>query len=480
MKTRMTKLSLAVCKELCTFAEDKKEEIMSPIKNTLSLLSFVMCLLIILTGCIGASQKSLSETDAQEKSLLEIAAETVETYALTEKEQTIVRNGNDISIKLFKKIAESEKDNNVFVSTIGMFYSLNIINNGASGQTQQEICKALNIASTDVERVNRLCRRFMIGQAKVVEDNIQGSSSYMRTATLFQAGEKVDINKSFQDVLEQNYFAGIVKGRIDSTIQQKIDNWCVEQTEGLLEGLRINETGDSSANLLVANYFNGRWIQKFDKEKTKEEPFYGGTSSKAPMMNQIEREKIFSYAKLKDFSMLKIPYVGDYHLYIILPDKVDGLTALLQSLDGDIIRTAIDQLFTYDLIYVKLPKFEVHYSFKANHFLSSLGISRMFSRDFELNRIQPMPMIIEDVLQNAKVIMDEDGTRAGALTSTSFITKKGIVNPTKAYFYADHPFAYIIEDPFGNYCFMGTFWGGILSIRALRTDALWEHPVVEL
>ena len=259
--------------------------------------------------------------------------------------------------------------------------------------------------------------------------------------------------------MEQNYFAGIVKGRIDSTIQQKIDNWCVEQTEGLLEGLRINETGDSSANLLVANYFNGRWIQKFDKEKTKEEPFYGGTSSKAPMMNQIEREKIFSYAKLKDFSMLKIPYVGDYHLYIILPDKVDGLTALLQSLDGDKIRTALDQLLTYDLIYVKLPKFEVDYSFKANHFLSSLGISRMFSSDFELNRIQPMPMIIEDVLQNAKVIMDEDGTRAGALTSTSFITKKGIVNPTKAYFYADHPFAYIITDPFGNYCFMGTFWG---------------------
>lgn len=33
------------------------------------------------------------------------------------------------------------------------------------------------------------------------------------------------------------------------------------------------------------------------------------------------------------------------------------------------------------------------------------------------------------------------------------------MHPTEAYFYADHPFAYIIADPFGNYCFMGTFWG---------------------
>ena len=33
------------------------------------------------------------------------------------------------------------------------------------------------------------------------------------------------------------------------------------------------------------------------------------------------------------------------------------------------------------------------------------------------------------------------------------------MNPTEAYFYADHPFVYIIQDPFGNYCFMGIFWG---------------------
>ena len=89
----------------------------------------------------------------------------------------------------------------------------------------------------------------------------------------------------------------------------------------------------------------------------------------------------------------------------------------------------------------------------------------MFSDSAELDRIQSEPMKITDITQMAKVIMDEDGTRAGSITSSSFATLSERVDPTEAYFYADHPFAYIIEDPFGNYCFMGTFWGGIMSIR---------------
>ena len=412
--------------------------------------SFAFCLLSILTGC----------KDSQQKSLLEIAAETNEFYGLIEEEQKLVNNGNDFSIKFFKKIAEEEGMKNVFVSTIGMFYSLNIINNGASGQTRQEICNALNMDTTDLESVNKLCRRLMIGQAKVREnDDFFGPSSYMRSATLFQAGKRINIDKAFQKVLEHDYFACIFKGDVDIAQQQKIDKWCTEQTEGLLSSFPIQQKEDESANLYVANFFNGRWVQEFNKESTKKEPFKGGISSSVNMMNMTENEEIFSYAKLDDFSMLKIPYVGGYRLYIILPDKIDGLASLLQSLDGEKLSSAMHQLKSYDHTYVKIPKFEVDYSFNANTTLAALGVGKMFSDKAELNRIQSEPMKIGEIVQKSKVILDEDGTRAGAITSSSFLTLSEIMNPTEAYFYADHPFAYIIQDPFDNYCFMGTFWG---------------------
>jgi len=424
----------------------------------------------VFAGCKGSSKKNL----------LKIAAMTEEDYRLSDEQKIMVRNSNEFAVNLFKKIADEREESNIFVSTIGMLYSLNIINNGATGQTQQEICNALNVAPTDVERINKLCRRFMIGQAKVTENDFLGPTSYMRTATLFHAGESVDINKSFQEVLEYDYFAGVIKGKIDGDMQQRIDKWCSARTGGLLNDLHVKEIDDESAILLVANYFNGRWIQEFDKEDTKEEPFYGGTSSKVDMMNKTECERTFSYAKLDDFSVLNIPYVGGYKLYIMLPDKVDGLRALLQSLNGSKIRYAMSCLKSYDRVYTKIPKFRVDYTFKANKFLASLGISKMFSDNSELTRIQSSPMNITEILQSTKVILDEDGTRAGALTSTSFATLSSISHPTEAYFYADHPFFYIIQDPFGNYCFMGTFWGPSLSITGVRGVHLGDNKADDL
>ena len=419
-------------------------------KSLHKILRLSILLLALTCSCKESRQKSV---------LLELAAKTHENYKLTEEEQALVHNCNDFSIKFFKKIAEEEGKKNIFVSTIGMFYSLNIINNGASGLARQEICNALDIDTANIERVNKLCRRLMIGQAKVMDDEFFGPSSYMRTATLFQAGKRVNIAPSFQEVLEHDYFAGIVKGDADGAQQQTIDKWYAEQTEGLLSSFPVKQNDDESANLFVANYFNGRWVQEFDKGSTKKEPFKGGISSTVNMMNMTEYEEIFSYAKLDDFSMLRIPYSGGYRLYIILPDKIDGLASLLQSLDGEKLRSAMSQLKSYSYTYVKIPKFEIEYSLNANNYLASLGVGKMFSDHAELNCIQSEPMKVGEIVQKTKVILDEDGTRAGALTSSSFATLSETMNPTEAYFYADHPFAYIIQDPFDNYCFMGTFWG---------------------
>ncbi len=414
-----------------------------------------LCLLTMLTGCKGTPQKV--------KDVVEDAIgieEDQTTFWLNEEQENIVRKGNEFSIKLFRKIAEEEGKKNVFVSTIGMYYSLNIINNGASGRTRQEICDALNIDTTDIDRVNKICRILMKGQERITENKEDGPSSYMRTTIIFQAGKHIDIDKSFQKVLEDDYSAGIIKGDVDADCQRKIDEWCAKHTDGLLSSFPLTQRDDRSANLLVANFFNGRWAQEFYKEDTKAEPFHGGTSAKVSMMNMTESEKLFSYAEIKDFSLLRIPYVGGYRLYVILPKKVDGLKALLQSLDGEKLRTAKGQLKSYDIVYVKIPKFGVEYSFNANDYLSSLGVGRMFTESAELNKIQPEPMIIKDIIQKTRVILDEDGTRAGAITSSSFLTLGEVSKPTEAYFYADHPFAYIIEDSFGSYCFMGTFWGG--------------------
>ena len=412
-------------------------------KKRMISFSLAICMVVLSMGCKDGQQEPASD----------------ETDMSSQEEKTLIRKGNDFSLKLFQDIAENEQEKNVFISTMGMFYSLNIINNAASGTTRQEICNALGVDTTAIRRINSFCRRQILSQASVTEDDFLGPSSYMRTAALFQAGSSVDINKSFQDILEQYYFARVVKGNIDDAMQQDINRWCQERTEGLISSFPIEQRDAQSAYLLMANLFNGRWVQEFYKEYTKKEPFYNGTSTMVDMMNKTNKEKVFTYTAMKDFSLLSMPYVGDYTLYVILPEKKDGLSALLKSLDEERLRNAISMSKTYDIVHIKLPKFEVSYSFKANEYLASLGIGKVFSNYAELDGVQTAPMKISNITQKTKIILDEDGTRAGAITSGSFVTLSEKTNPTEVYFYADHPFAYIIRDPFGNYCFMGTFWG---------------------
>lgn len=413
------------------------------------IVSSVFCLLTLVTGC-----------NFKQKSLQEIAEETDEDYQIKDKQQTIVRNSNDFSFGLFKKIAENEKNKNVFVSTIGLVYSLNIINNGASGATQQEICKALKINSADVEEMNSLCRRMIIGQAKKKMYGYSGPSANLRTASLLVTGKEADINNSFINVLKHDYFGSIMKDDNEQKLQQRIDKWCAEQTEGMISSLPLESIGPKSVNLLVANYFFGNWKIEFDKHDTKKEPFKDGTSSMVNMMNQYV-EDCYYYAKFDDFSLLKIPYVGGYYFIIILPNKTDGLVPLLQSLDGKKIRSAFKQLKKNYIVYLKLPKFEVKYSFSATDYLTSLGIKRAFSGLAEFDKIQSEPMVINGIKQVAKIILNEEATRAASVTDIELAVLAEKKKPTEVYFYADHPFAYIIEDPFGNYCFMGTFWGDI-------------------
>ena len=412
-------------------------------KKSMINFSLAICIIILPMGCKGGLQESASD----------------ETDMSYQEEKTLICKGNDFSLKLFQEIAENEQEKNVFISTIGMFYSLNIINNVASGTTRQEICNALGVDTTAIRRINAFCRRQILSQAAVTEDDFLGPSSYMQSAALFQAGSSVDISESFQDILEQYYFARVVKGDMNDTMQQDINRWCHERTEGLINSFPIEQRDAQSADLLIANLFNGRWVQEFYKGYTKKEPFYNGTSAMVDMMNKTNKEKVFTYAAMKDFSLLSMPYVGDYTLYVILPEKKDGLSAVLKSLDGERLRNAIFMLKTYDIVHIKLPKFEVAYSFKASEYFASLGISKLFSNSAELGAAQAAPMKISDITQKTKIILDEDGTRAGAITSGSFVTLSEKMSPTEAYFYADHPFAYIIQDPFGNFCFMGTFWG---------------------
>lgn len=416
----------------------------------------VLLLLSLLTGCVQPKSKRVNaenHTEAKDSMIVE----NNENFQLTEEDRTLIQEGNAFSLQLFQKVVAGKKKS-TFISTIGILYSLNVLNMGASGKSRQEICDALGIDSTDIERMNTLSRRMIKGQTKIQKDDLPGLSSNLLTGCALFLKDSVNISKSFTRDFEDYYFGQIIQGDFDDKMQSKIDEWCCNKSDNKITHLPMEH--DASSILAVINCFNGKWEKEFNADKTKEEPFSGGRGKTVMMMNYQDDDRKLSYAQQSDYSLLRIPYRGGYAMYVLLPKKGKKLSSVIHKLSLKEFRNAIDNLRFYNTIYLKLPKFEQDYNWKANNWLKSMGIRKVFSLDADFSNLNE-EFFIYYISQYAKVKVDEIGTDAESLTS-AVLKCKGIdeeYEKTVAYFYADHPFAYIIADPFGNYCFMGTFWG---------------------
>ena len=410
----------------------------------------------LLTGCVQPKPQRVNAED-QTEIKDPLTAENNENYQLEEEDRALIQKENAFSLKLFQKVAAGEKKS-TFVSTIGILYSLNVLNMGASGMSRQEICNALGIDSTDLGRMNTLCRRMIKGQEKMQKDDLPGLSSNLLTGCALLLNNNIEISKLFTHDFEDYYFGQIIQGDFDDKMQSKIDEWCNKNSDNKIPHLSM--VHDASSILAVINYFNGKWEKEFKADETKEEPFHGGNGKTVMMMNDKDNDRRLSYAQRSDYSLLRIPYRGGYAMYVVLPKRGRQLSSVIHKLKLEEFQNAIDDLSYYDIIYSKLPKFELNYNCIANKWLTSMGIRKVFGRNADFGNMN-REFYLDRISQYAKVKVDEIGTDAAALTSAVLKAKGEDVEEEKSvvYFYADHPFAYIIADPFGNYCFMGTFYG---------------------
>src|SRR3712207_5528782 len=178
--------------------------------------------LIGLTACSSFKNQSLKEA----------AAEAEVDYKLTETEQKIIRKNNDFGLRLFKLSTDRSHFSNVALSPMGVIYSLNMLNNGATAQTQREIYQALSYDKADREQLNPFYRRLLITQRKEQGPQAGDLPTYMQTSNLLAFMNDIAIEKDFQDTLSTYYFAQMETAKSTEELQKAADEWCVRQSGG--------------------------------------------------------------------------------------------------------------------------------------------------------------------------------------------------------------------------------------------------------
>ena len=213
------------------------------------------------------------------------------SISLTQAEQQLVTGNNDFAFNLFRlagprvpsEPAEQDPEKGTILSPISITYALGMLNNGAAGETQQQINKVLGFNNAD--EVNAFCKK-MLTEALHLD-----KLTKVQIANNIYVNKDYTLNPVFVEKANDFYDAQPeTRDFADGKTRDVINQWASDHTEKMIEEVLSEDEFNPGAvsYLLNAIYFKGTWEVQFKKEETKEEAFKS-TGKKVPMMH-MEQE----------------------------------------------------------------------------------------------------------------------------------------------------------------------------------------------
>ena len=379
---------------------------------------------------------------------------------LTRAEEELVNHGNDFAFNLFRQVNTPDaagpcfqQPKSTILSPISITYALGMLNNGAAGETQQQINQVLGFGETGADGINDFCRKML-----TTAPTLDKLTKVMIANTIFM-NKRYNILPDFKQKAKQFYDAEPeTRDFHDGKTLDVINQWASDHTEEMITKVLDADSfnPDAVSYLLNAIYFKGAWAEKFDKANTRDELFEGATK-KVPMMHQ---EHQFGYTENDLCQALNLPYGnGSYQMTILLPHEGKTVNDVLQSLNGETWPQYRN--LPNAIVDVKLPRFESNTDQNLNDIMSALGMPLAFTDHAEFPFFCDVSTKIGMMKQVARIKLNEEGTEAAAVTVIGVVQSTSVPHePQRVSFHATRPFLYVIsERQSGAIFFIGQYMG---------------------
>jgi len=362
----------------------------------------------------------------------------------------------DFAVNLFKNITAQQRqdDKNRVISPVSIALALAMLENGANGETRKQLQQQLteNGATDEVLSVYRaLEKNLRIHEQKTRLEIANGIFHDKQTQL------KQEYQQSTQQCLEAEVREEDFKNQLEQTRQQ-INKFIADKTENKIRELFKRDALKKDDRVVLANaiYMKAAWEQTFNKQQTKQGQFYRQGRQEDPQNVQfMHAEGQRRHSQDDKLQVVELKYEkAQLSMYVILPKQRDGLKELEQRLTGEQLRSIISRMSTRK-VQIQLPKFSTRSPQDLKEPLSRMGMQHLFTNQADLSRLSEEKIEISQVVHEAYIKVDEDGTEAAAATGIAGETMSH-TNEEPAQFIADHPFLYtIVHNPTGAVVFIG-------------------------
>lgn len=356
------------------------------------------------------------------------------------------------SVKLTDKIAAENRNKNIMLSPTSLNFALGMIAEGAKGETKEALKEYLG-----TDDFAAYAKQYMENIKKYNSDEENyGYKSKLKIADAVWADDDLKLQDAFKKSVSSNFSAKVENLDFSNTDKtcKRINKWCDKNTEGLIPKIITPDTISKDTELCLTNslYFESGWNgdpwtvsnkkEKFgDKEKTKYMTCAGD--------RYYENDKATAFGR---------NYANGLSFIGILPNEEGDFT--LEDLD---IEGLLKSEPEYDEVDCKMPKLNFETSATLNDMLSDLGLENIFSNDADFSGIADKNTKVSAVLQKTKLELDENGTKAAAVTAAIMKCMSAMApDPVVKSVELTRPFAFLIFDEMNNEIL---FMGKVVTVK---------------
>ncbi len=367
----------------------------------------------------------------------------------------LAAGNNAFAFEMYQALRETE--GNLFFSPLSISAALSMTYAGAAGQTARQMADTLHF--TLPQEAHHAAFGELIGQL-VAGDEGQGGGWP-------QSGDPFTLNIAnslwgqwnypflgrFLDTLNEHYGSPLRPmdfARDPEGSRGIINRWVSDETHEKIKDLLPEGAINSLTALVLVNaiYFNASWQYSFGRDVTR--TFHlPGQDVDVEMMQQTN---YLRYAAGEDYRAVELPYVGGDASMVILMPHEGQFEQFEQSLSADRVEGILEGL-DRTRVRLTMPQFECRSKMGLKQTLSALGMPDAFDQrraDFSgmANQGPLDDLWIGDVIHEAWISVDQDGTEAAAATAVVMWATSCIdpvyVPPVELT--VDRPFIYLIRD----------------------------------
>jgi len=345
---------------------------------------------------------------------------------------------------------------NLVYSPLSVAVALTMALAGARGKTATEMRAVLHATASDAfdRGMNALLAQLEVRTGPRMRSDGSTDEVVLDAANSLWGQRDLEWQRPFLEALARYYGAGmrLVDYRQDADAAAALINaWTSQQTRGKIPQIIPPDVLDATTRLVLVNaiYLKAAWAEPFDRPTTRRTFTTGdGSGVDVPMMaRDLHRA---AYCAGPGWRAARLSYVGgEIAMAVVVPEPGVSLSGVEASLDDTGLQRMLTGFQPVPAIHVEMPRWKFRVQAPLNDHLVALGMPTAFDAneaDFTGMTTQE-PLCISQVLHEAFIAVDEEGTEAAAATAVGMVAASlRIPEPPRLALIADRPFLFVVFD----------------------------------